>query len=68
MTKIKLSLLGLFVLFLSITIFISCSKGENEQISNSKKQHGTGLVDPVEFGKLHNIYLLKTLTFFTLLV
>lgn len=35
MTKIKLSILGLIALFISTTIFISCSKDENTQNSAS---------------------------------
>jgi hypothetical protein len=35
MPKIKLSILGLFVLFLSATIFIACSKDSNEEIQST---------------------------------
>lgn len=61
MTKVKLSILRLLALFLITCIFVACSKGDNEQILEAKTQKGTGLVDPVEFGKLHNKYLLQVL-------
>ena len=35
MTKIKLSILVLFTLFLSATIFIACSEGNNEEIQST---------------------------------
>lgn len=61
MTKIKLSILGLLISFLSASIFVACSKGDNEQIIEAETQKGTGLVDPIEFGKLHNKYLIEAI-------
>jgi hypothetical protein len=61
MTKIKLSILGLLALFLSATIFVACSKGDDEHPLEAKTQKGTGLVDPIEFGKLHNKYLIEAI-------
>ncbi|MEP6929545.1 MAG: hypothetical protein ABI850_06020 [Flavobacterium sp.] len=61
MTKIKLSILGLLALFLSATIFVACSRGNDENTLEATTQKGTGLVDPVEFGKLHNKYLIEAI-------
>ena len=53
----KIALIGFVLLFVGALGFVSCEK---ENISTNKTK-GTGLVDPVEFGKLHNEYLLKAI-------
>ncbi len=40
---------------------ISCNKVDDEQITKVNTQKGTGLVDPIEFGKLHNKYLIEAI-------
>jgi hypothetical protein len=52
----KLLLLATFIM--SNFIFLSCGDNNSTILKNTK---GTGLVDPVEFGELHNKYLFKAL-------
>mgnify|MGYP001436908209 CR=1 FL=1 len=56
MKKTNLSILSLLLLL--FVAIISCSKDNDNSINDTK---GTGLIDPVEFGKLHNEFLLEAI-------
>jgi hypothetical protein len=54
MTKIKLSVLGLIALFLSTTIFIACSKENNEDSNYVASKLRTTFVDAKNYSEMSN--------------